>query len=205
MTTCYMCNSLATSSEHTPPRSIFPKSSSYRTNLIKVPSCDVHNSSKSKDDELVRHVLACAPGNNDLAHKVVNSVLRSFDRKPHIIGSFFPDLNPVTIGGEETASFTIDLDRFHTSIQSMVRALYYNLYEDKLFAPLTVAWAALMTNDFSEAPFLEMIRKGELRFGAMKEGENKEVFQYDFHVPPDRLTGVCRLRFYEGHPIYVAW
>ena len=55
--TCYMCTSAATSVEHVPPRCLFPEQKDLpigvdlRKQLITVPSCDIHNSRKSKDDE----------------------------------------------------------------------------------------------------------------------------------------------------------
>lgn len=52
---CYACENEATSVEHTPPKCIFPQLKDFphknlRRNLITVPSCDRHNSAKSKDD-----------------------------------------------------------------------------------------------------------------------------------------------------------
>lgn len=56
---CYWCGWVATSSEHVPPKCLFPESKdvkgiydrSFRNNLITVPSCDKHNMKKSHDDE----------------------------------------------------------------------------------------------------------------------------------------------------------
>ncbi|UZJ61194.1 hypothetical protein OKW98_05580 [Pseudomonas sp. KU26590] len=52
---CYYCEKPATGMEHVPPQSFFIKGQ--RDGLISVPSCDVHNQQKSKDDEYVRAVL----------------------------------------------------------------------------------------------------------------------------------------------------
>lgn len=203
--TCYMCDSAATSEEHVPPKCVFPKRTSLRKNLIKVPSCDVHNLRKSKDDELLRHILASAPANNQIALDLVHTVLRSFDRRPHIIGTFLPDLTEVTVGDTGTASFTIDLPRFTASIESVVRALHFNVFGKKLLVTLRVAWSPLMTSDLSETPFLKIIQAGENYYPPMRFGDNKEVFQFDFHSSNDSSLGLCRLRFYEGHPFYVTW
>jgi hypothetical protein len=57
-----MCDSLATSSEHVPPKCFFPEKKDLprevdlRKNLFKVPSCDAHNSQKSHDDEYFFYV-----------------------------------------------------------------------------------------------------------------------------------------------------
>lgn len=53
-----MCDQPATSREHVPPACLFPeekdiRTSLFRNNLITVPSCDLHNSKKSTDDEFL--------------------------------------------------------------------------------------------------------------------------------------------------------
>lgn len=63
-----MCDRLACSREHVPPRNLFPKEKdirreNYRKNLITVPSCELHNAAKSHDDEFLmqfcfRHIKA---------------------------------------------------------------------------------------------------------------------------------------------------
>ena len=60
--TCYMCDSIATTREHVPPKCLFPEKKDigddiYRQNLITVPSCDKHNTSKSQEYN---------PGNTDV-------------------------------------------------------------------------------------------------------------------------------------------
>ena len=55
---CYMCDSYAVTVEHVPPACLFPekkdsKDIDFRKNLITVPSCEIHNSKKSDDDEFL--------------------------------------------------------------------------------------------------------------------------------------------------------
>jgi hypothetical protein len=204
--TCYMCEAPATSREHVPPKCIFPDDVHLRKNLVKVPSCEVHNLRKSKDDELLRHVLAVVPANNDLALRVVErGVMPAWERRPHILETFLPNLTSLKIGDYETASFTIDLARFNSSIRAIARGLFYADTGNKLLSDLTVAWGALLSKDHSKAPFFEVIRRGEQSLPPMHRGSNPKVFRYDFHELNDRTSGLCRLRFYEGHPIYVTW
>ena len=73
--TCYMCYAPATGREHFPPRCIFPEDRKYRANLIKVPSCDEHNSKKSKCDEYLKFVLTAVGGMNELADVSLEEVL----------------------------------------------------------------------------------------------------------------------------------
>ena len=66
-----MCDALATTKEHIPPKALFPKQKdvlseiSLRKDLITVPSCEKHNNSKSRDDEyLVFCLSTCFHGND---------------------------------------------------------------------------------------------------------------------------------------------
>ena len=78
--TCYYCGKPATSREHAPPRSFFPDSS--KLNLITVPSCDIHNGRKSKDDEYVRALLVMSILLHDRPdiQETKDAVERSFHR-----------------------------------------------------------------------------------------------------------------------------
>ena len=204
--TCYMCDAPATSREHVPPRCLFPDDPAFRKNLIRVPSCDEHNMRKAKDDELLRNVLVCAPGNNDHCLSVLEAgVMPAFERRPHIIETFLPNLTPMQAGPFDTASFTVDLARFEASIAAIVRALFHAETGGKLLYPLTIAWAALMTQNCARAPFLELIRRWEGRLPPMRHGANPAIFRYDFHQFKGGSSWLCRLRFYEGHPIYATW
>jgi hypothetical protein len=58
--TCYACDQPATTKEHAPPYSFFPKGK--RQNLITVPSCSVHNCDNAPDVEYVRNAIAFHAG-----------------------------------------------------------------------------------------------------------------------------------------------
>ena len=88
MTTCYACNRPKTSDEHVPPRLLFPASKDtdgdrdLRRNLITVPSCDVHNSQKSKDDEYLLWVLSSNADANDVGfQQSMTKLTRSYLRR----------------------------------------------------------------------------------------------------------------------------
>ncbi len=64
-----MCGKAATSKEHVPPQCLFPEIKDtegvdLRKDLITVPSCDEHNTKKSKDDEFLMISIAGSIGNN---------------------------------------------------------------------------------------------------------------------------------------------
>ncbi len=65
---CYYCGAKATSREHVPPLAIFPQQKDFdgidfRSNLITVPSCEIHNQKKSNDDEFLMACLSGVVGN----------------------------------------------------------------------------------------------------------------------------------------------
>jgi hypothetical protein len=206
MKTCYICAAPATSKEHVPPKCIFPEDEKFRVNLIKVPSCDQHNSNKSKCDEWLRFILAVVPGTNELARQIIGGrVVRSFDHWPNIVDTLMPDLRLVQLGSEETGGITLDVPRFENSIASIVRGLFFHETDKKLTKELQVYWGAMLTENYSEAPFLNVLRKGEQMLPPSYTGSNPQVFQYAFDVSKTGSRSLCRLRFYEGHPIYVLW
>ena len=63
MAKCYMCDNLATTIEHAPPKCIFPEKKDLpagmdlRKELITVPSCEEHNTAKSTDDEYLLNII----------------------------------------------------------------------------------------------------------------------------------------------------
>jgi hypothetical protein len=70
---CYMCDAPATSKEHVPPKCIFPERKDsdgqyLREGLITVPSCELHNSKKSADDEFLMVSIAGLFSNNSIGY-----------------------------------------------------------------------------------------------------------------------------------------
>jgi len=90
--TCYFCGTAATSTEHVPPACLFPEKKdlhddvNYRKNLITVPSCDEHNSHKSKDDEYIQLILVNGYFDNKAGQDHFNSkTVRAMSRRPAIL------------------------------------------------------------------------------------------------------------------------
>jgi hypothetical protein len=207
MKTCYMCRLPATGDEHVPPKCIFPKEAKYRVNLITVPSCDEHNLRKSHDDEYLKFLVAGTAGVNALGQQVFgDSVMRSFDYRPQLIDKFMPDLAVIRAGELEGGAFNLDWPRFQRAIASVVRALYWHEVGERLTTNITGAvWAPMLNKDYSEAPFLKNIALAERLHSQNTKGTNPEIFQYGFGSSKKDATSFCRLRFYEGHPIYATW
>src|SRR5713226_181962 len=117
---CYMCEAIATSVEHVPPKCFFPKG--YRANLITVPSCTAHNEQNSKDVEYVRNVISTQHGcTNKAAAKAFETAKRSFDKSVKLANRTFRDLRRVLVEGQETGAFPVDLARH----KNVMRAIAY--------------------------------------------------------------------------------
>lgn len=139
-TSCYICSQPATSKEHVPPVCLFPeekdiKTSIFRNNLITVPSCDLHNSKKSKDDEFLMACLAGIVGNNVIGFfhnvtKVKRALARQGedlvhilmrDSKKEVIKNIKGDIIPVLVGRP-------DFDRLRSCFLHIAYGLYYHKF-----------------------------------------------------------------------------
>ena len=204
---CYMCDAPFASREHVPPVCIFPGESKYRKNLITVSSCKAHNADKSTDDVLLQSLLVFGQNANELAFSILDQeVMPRLEAKPHLLPVFLPNIRP--LGGSLGAAMSIDLGRFEASICSIVRALFYfeSNSRAKLLDELIVVWPALKERRrLTEPAYYHLVRAWDRGLPPLDRGANPRVFQYRFDYHPDGTYGMCRMRFYEGTPIYVLW
>jgi hypothetical protein len=120
MKACYMCEAPKTSDEHVPPKCLFPEQKDspdgkdYRKNLITVPSCDIHNSAKSQEDEYFLMYMATNAFANQAASLHQNTkLLRTLDYNPRVWAMFLEQSSPAQIVGSDgkihnTCAFNID-------------------------------------------------------------------------------------------------
>ncbi len=218
-----MCNELATSREHVPPLCIFPaaedldNNENCRKNLITVPSCERHNSKKSKDDELMLFVLTLSIANNETAKQQGNSkILRAVKRNPNLPKYFFSEEVPVNaVDSKEniiqTSMVKIDYQRFLRATTQMAKALYCHHFNKKFLGRCSIF------TDF----MLQYENKGEVKSNelqhktaqAMKpifdeerqHGHNPKVFSYSFSSPDNMGSITARMQFFEASNIYIAY
>ena len=137
-----MCASTKSSREHAPPECLFPKEKEcgrdLRRNLITVPSCDEHNSKKSKDDEFMRAViLFIAVATSEVAkHQFLGKLLRGAARAPHTYSNFFTNQGAVAEGA--LRALQINRERFDGCIDHLARALFFYVYNLKWKHPIIV-------------------------------------------------------------------
>jgi hypothetical protein len=72
---CYYCGQPATTREHAPPKSFFPKKTNLQ--LKTVPACEKHNNAKSNDDQyLLAHICANAGAGDNLPKRIFLDSIR---------------------------------------------------------------------------------------------------------------------------------
>jgi hypothetical protein len=126
---CYNCGAPVTSEEHAPPASFFPER--YCTGLVKVPSCDEHNSNLSTDVEYVRNIISGQYGVNLVASRVSETAKDSFENSPRLFRRTFSDVRAVVVDGEEAGVFRIELPRFKRVIKAIAFAMYYHDFGER--------------------------------------------------------------------------
>jgi len=212
-----MCNRYATSREHVPPKGFFPDG--HRDQLITVPSCPLHNSSKSGDDEYLRAVLSSAITSSDLARdEIYPKIKRSIKKAPGKIG-FYKNLQPAKFGGIETGAFEVDMPRVLTGLEQISRGLFYHEYGTKWLGNLTIVPPYGPFRRFDSTPPQksigyslqqeEYVRKyleessDEVFSDSPNKGSNPEVFYYQILETPPGYRKIFRLVFFDGVSVIV--
>lgn len=214
MQTCYMCDKPATSKEHIPPKCLFtkkkdiPKGSDYRKDLISVPSCDEHNSQKSKDDEYLLLVIGMHYENNlDAQRHFAHSIKRALSRNPKLFG-IYKNLRPVNAGQNIGAFFEVDKLRFENELRKIIRGLYFHIYKEKWLGEVRLMNNGLKMRNYEH--FLDSAEYNAILIHGFQQvrqfmskhkkyGANPNIFYYQHEVTEG--MEVLRLVFYEGFEV----
>lgn len=215
--TCYMCDAPKTSKEHVPPRCLFPaekedpKGIGSRRNLVTVPSCDVHNSRKSKDDEYILYVLALNIANNQAAENHFNAkIRRAIENNPAVWNRLKSNMKPVVARDQHTGQITstvalgVDMVRFNSAMDHLGRALYFHHFKCKWPGRISVYPDFLLfmdTNDaqHKNAQVYAMAEMANLLLADVPSyGENPEIFRYQVADGNEEAERLMRLYFYDG-------
>lgn len=211
--TCYMCEALATSVEHVPPKCLFPvakdlasedKSLNFRKQLITVPSCDEHNGDKSTDDEYLFCLLAISilSGSNG-QQQAKTKIQRILDSKPKLKDALLANSKIVHVQDNQTKetfqtlALNIERDRIESSLELCARALYFNEFKEKFVGEILVIPLFLSDLDpkFNESVESLYNNTKVLFSGITPKGDNPTIFTYKFN----NVDKVClKMTFYEG-------
>jgi len=217
--TCYVCDKIATTREHVPPLCLFPEGKDiigldFRQNLITVPSCDEHNSKKSKDDEFLMVSIAGIFGNNPLgyfhAETKVNRALRRKSKdflnkvilknyKSGEIELSFGKKQPIIYGNP-------DLNRLICCFKNIGYGLYYHEFHHSFKGEIEVLPGFLKCDDNTNT-LVKLINKkfevDEKTTGV--KGDNPSVFCYQFCEPDQFGLIGLQMVFYGGTVVYIAF
>jgi len=209
-----MCDSLATSSEHVPPKCLFPErkdlppQSDLRKNLFNVPSCNAHNSQKSQDDEYFLYVLSTSFQINEVGRNLYRTkVRRAIKRNASVLGEIASTATPVSFREPNTedtvnsVAHELDANRFNTIIDKLARAIYFYHFKEKwtygIRYQAEFLFAALNQSDEANVRINEISRQADEWFSDVAYiGENPEVFKYQ-SLEADN-SRILRLHFYKG-------
>lgn len=210
--TCYMCDARATSREHAPPSCLFPEEKligrNLRRNLITVPSCDLHNSVKSEDDEFLRAALCLSAADVSYVARqnFCGKVLRGARRAPTKYGAFAPKANVLVPIGK--SAFKADRERFDRCVASIASAIFFHTFGTRWRHSFAIASPQLQTrsNDgrlAAHTPSLAAI-EATRNFLATEpvKGENPEVFLYRIRVESEMLAFAAI--FYEHFEVFAV-
>jgi hypothetical protein len=212
---CYFCEKVASSREHVPPKSLFPKEKdlndgvNYRKNLIKVPSCDEHNLKKCKDDEYLQLILVHGYFNNSAGREHFNrKIMRALARRPAILRALYSSKRPVTVDAQPTVAVKIDRGRFNRVLEQICQGLHFfefgNHWQDEIeiHSPLLLSMNEAESDKVNElVAKLSKVIIQKLS-SCEKKGDNPDIFWYQMHVDKEKNRLIARMTFYEGFDIF---
>ncbi len=223
MSTCYMCEEQSTSSEHVPPKCLFPEQKDLtagvdlRKSLITVPSCDEHNSKKSSDDEYLLYCLVMSIPSNEIAkNHFLTKIMRAIKRNPSLIKRYLSETHDVHVEDTETKSISksialkIDDERFDKSFEQLSRAIYFHHFGKKHNGDISIYpnFLLTMTGEFKERNegIAKMDQMSETLFSKESVyGENPDVFKYCAVDQGEGEPKYLRLYFYGGNRVTVIF
>ena len=220
--TCYMCDAVATSVEHVPPKCLFPKQKDLpagvdlRKQLITVPACDEHNTHKSKNDEYLLYALVMSIPSNEVAkNQFLTKIIRAIEKNPALINQFLKDHKPVvvedTVTSEvnNTIAVKIDTERLENELKDHTKALYFHHFKEKWLGKMHVYLNFMLELNMEYAREInELIENMDKLSNLLFEnepyhGENPDVFKYQIVDGKEICHKFMRLYFYNGNRVTV--
>ena len=217
---CYMCNAVAMSREHVPPRNLFPEASEvggmdYRVNLITVPSCEEHNSAKSHDDEFLMVSLAGIIGNNSIGymHKLgkVDRAIRASAN--HLLDQVLiekTEIHRVEMAENKFIDIiwgTPDVTRLKRCFEHIAHGLHQHHFKVRFVGKVHVLLGYLLHKEHNAKQWSEFIKdRVALDLGGKNShGSNQAVFYYQVTDHDQFGLYMMRLCFYGGLDVYVGF
>lgn len=218
---CYYCGCEATTAEHVPPRAIFPEQEDslggrdYRKGLIKVPSCNTHNTEKSREDEYLLYVIVMNLPSNELAKcQFLTKVRRSIDRRPKLLERLLLKTQEVVVhdtvndAWHKTIAIQPEECRLVSIFTYIAKALYFHEKTCPWLGHVSVLSEFMLSFkniEQNERQSLMVHQLNTVLSDVPFKGENPDIFSYQFV----EVEGKCfvRLHFYGStrvSAVYVA-
>jgi hypothetical protein len=186
MVSCYMCDEVAFSVEHVPPRCLFPKQKDLppgldlRQQLLTVPACAQHNMEKSLEDEYFLHVIVGVEGINAVGRDHYrHAIRRRYAQNNSLLWRF----KSRSIDFGDKLGHRVEIERLNSFIDHLARALYFVHFGQKW--QWRVGWfPEFLSRIIESSPRHEFVRlstiaRNEQRFSAIPFlGANPSVFTY---------------------------
>lgn len=216
---CYMCELEGTTLEHVPPKAIFPESKDadgehYRIDLITVPSCELHNTGKSQDDEFLMVCIAGIIGNNSIGYRhKFTKVDRALARTSYkLLSEVFlkaPESKRLDLGDNrfiDVLKGTPDKARLLICFDRIIRGIYYHHFKSPFSGKVTPLLAFLTSNDQSSKNLQQfLIDRATIDLAEKPRfGKNQGVFYYQIIPADEHGISLIHLCFYGGVNIYTA-
>jgi hypothetical protein len=214
---CYYCGGAATSREHVPPRTLFPKAADspdgqdYRRDLITVPSCDEHNSAKSDDDEYLKYTMVLTiTANEHGKNQFLTAVMRAIQRRPALINDLLDEHKQVFVDEnssgqlESTIAVQPDMRRLRASWDAISRGIYFHEHGRVFDGSISIVdeFTLSMSDRDGNDRRQEFARLAE-EFSANLPivGSVPEIFAYQYKSE----AGILRLHFYGNTRVNVCF
>lgn len=215
---CYRCGALAVSREHVPPLCIFPEKKDthgdFRKNLITVPSCDEHNSQKSKEDEFLLLSIASIVGNNYLGFlHTQTKISRALRRKSQNFLEKAVMRNAKTfVLNSNKSKFVVsqgspDYHRLVNCFENIAAGLFFKEFNKVFNGEFKMFFGFLKYADEDTNTFVKFARE-RWNIDSHKypvKGDNPEVFRYQFADADEFGIIGLKMLFYQGSEIYLAF
>lgn len=217
--TCYMCDSIATTKEHVPPKCLFPEKKDigedkYRLHLMTVPSCEEHNNTKSDDDEFLMVSLAGILGNNSIGYiHSQGKVLRAIRRSSYkLLKKVFLNSKNVKLKIEDNKFVDIiigtpDVLRLKKSFEHIAYGIYYYHFNKRFDGIVKIFMDFIYYSKKNNQNYKDII-KDKVNFESKdkeKFGENKDVFYYQFLDKDEYGLLTLKLCFYGRVEVYAVF
>ncbi|OGH15254.1 MAG: hypothetical protein A2860_02380 [Candidatus Levybacteria bacterium RIFCSPHIGHO2_01_FULL_37_33] len=202
--TCYLCQAPATTFDHIPPKSLFPKDFQYKG--VKVPACKSCNNATSKDDEYLRDCFAMTGWNKEARQVFLEGVRPSYLRPyamMHQVTKHQKILNsmakidiksPSGIFLRKVTAMKMKSDRVENALKKIVKGLHFHRYKKSIPDNYTLK-VYFQPTDIG----LNLLDEAKKK-GALNAGRFGNTFCYmGFNVREDEFVGIWWLSFYQTH------